>query len=468
MVRKGRTGVFLLLLAGAGGSSTAQVPAESESWVFSGTLRQAFTDNLFLVGSDDAPTEAISGATVGLTYARVRRRTSFSALGWLNGSVYHRFSSYDGLQFGLGLSGEAGLERRARLRYRASYSDGLNLESLYASRVGFPQVDVKSFSVSTGLTYSVTPDTFGNLSFDASALRYRTELRSVSSRLPGDLLAPSDVLEPLRPPEGDTGLPPASDGSLQVLGELAAEGILVAALDYRSWRAGAGIGHAFSPETRLNLDLGYRRSYADSGAGGVPDGQLLVGAVGLTQALAPTANLSLGYTFQDARYGTDIRTHSLTTRATKAFGKTLQGDLSLGASSFEGPADATSGWDLIGGAGVTVQLKRTSIALRWGRTRYQGVIVGRSLLTDDAHFSLGHAFGRKVFGSVYGSYRNARDGHGLYSYDEVLAGTSITVRIERRWHIGGSYSYSRFSRGAVSAANRSVFSVSLGHTRLMR
>lgn len=470
MARPGRTGVFALLLVVAGGSAAAQVPAESESWVFSGTLRQTFTDNLFLVGLDDAPTEAISGATLAVTYARLRQRTTFSALGWLNGSVYHRFSSYDGAMFGLGLSGQAGLERRGRLRYRASYANGLNLEALYASRVGLPQLDVKSFAASTGFTYAITPATSGNLSFDGSALRYRSELRTDSSQLPGDLLAPPDVLEPLLPGEGDTGLPAAPDGSVQVLGELAREGIRVTALDYWSGRVGAGIVHAFSPETKVNLDLDYRRSYADSGAGGVPDGQLFGATVGLARALDTTANLSLGYAFQDARYGFATRNHSLVGRATKAFGKKLRGDLSLGGSYFEGASDAASSWDVIGGAGIAVRLKRTSIALRYGRSRYQGVVVGRSLNTSDAFASLGHTFGKKVFGAVYGLYRSARDeSRDLYAYDDLLGGASITVRIERRWRLGASYSYSRFDRGAaLGAANRSVVSISLGYTRVMK
>jgi hypothetical protein len=323
--------------------------------------------------------------------------------------------------------------------------------------------------VSSGFTYNFTPDTIGNLSVDGSALRYRTQLLTSSSQLPGDLAAPPDVVDPLRPVGGETGPEVAPDGSLQVLGELATEGIRVTALDYWSWRAGAGIGHSFSPETKVNVDLDYRRSYSDSGAGVVPDGQLLGATLGLTQALDTTANLSFGYTFQDARYGFDARTHSLVVRGTKAFGKTVRTDLSLGGSYYGGPTDQSSTWNVIGGAGVAVQLKRSSIALRYGRTRYQGVIVGLSQVSNDAFASLGHTFGKKVFGSVYGFYRNARDQTlDLYAYDQVLVGTSISVRIERRWRLGASYSYSRYDWGAVREASRSVVSASLGYTRVMK
>ncbi len=466
MARPGRTGGFLLVLAMAGARAAAQVPAESETWVVSGTLRQTFTDNLFMAGSD-SPTEAISGATLSLSYSRVRRRTSFSALGWLNGGLFHHFTSLDSLQGGLGLSGQAGLDRRVRVQYRASYSDGLNLESLYASRVGVPQVDLKSLALSTGLTYNVAPDTFGHLSLDASVLRYRTESAFLSSSLPGDLLAPPEVVQPTRPPE-DTAAPPPPDGSAQVLGDLAAEGIRLVALDYWSWHVGAGIGHTLSAETTVNLDLDYRRSYVDTA--GVPDGQLFGATAGLTRTLDSTANVSLGYTFQDANYGIDTRTHSLVGRATKSLGKTLRGDLSLGASYFEGYSAETSALDFIGGAGIALQLKRTAIALRYGHGRYQGVILGRSQVTNDLFGSLGHTFGKSVSGAVFGFYRNASDPvQDLYSYDQALAGTSISVRIGRRWNLAGSYSYAHFNAGAALAgANRSVLSVSLGYVRVMK
>lgn len=467
MGRGGRTGGLLLCLVAAGGApAAAQVAGESEGWVFSGTARETVTDNLFLAGPD-TPTEVISGATLSLAYARRRRQTSFSAMGWVNGALYSEFKDSNGVQYGFGLSGQDGLDRRARWRYQASYSDGLNLEALYASRVGVPQVDVKSFAVSTGFSYNITPDTFGHLSLDGSALRYRAGSRFASSQLPGDLRAPPDVVEPTRPGEGDTGLPTAPDGSVPILGELAAEGIRVLALDYWSWRAGAGVGHAFSPETKVSVDVDYRRSFED--AGGIPDGQLLGATVGVTRALDPTANLSLGYTFEDAHYGIDTQTHSLVGRVTKAFGKTVRGDLSLGTSYFVGPTNESSTWDFIGGAGVSVQLKRSSLVFRYNHARYQGVIGGRSQVTDDAFGSLGHAFGKKVFGAVFGFYRNARDEFlDLYSYNNALGGTSITVRIEKRWHLGASYSYSYFGGGVAPGVDRSVFSVSLGYTRVMK
>lgn len=468
MARLGRTGVFLLLLGAYAGPSAAQARGDSEIWVFSGTLRQTFTDNLFQIPSDQAPGEAISGANLGLSYSRSRQRTSFSARSWLNGSVYHRFSSYDGLAFGFGLSGQAGLDRRAHMRYSLSFSNGLNLEALYASRVGLPQLDVKSLSGSTGVAYNITPDTVGTLSFDGSALRYRTQVRTASNQLPGDLLTPPGVLAPLRPGDADTTEVPTTDGSVRVLGELAAEGIRLTALDYWSWRAGAGINHTFSEETRVNVDFDYRRSYSDAGSEIIPDGELLSASAGLSQTIDSTTNLNLGYTFQDARYGLGSQTHSMVGRVSRVFGKKVRGDLTLGASYFDGPTVQSAAWDLIGGASLSVQLKRTSIALQYGHVRYQGVITGHSQITDDGYLTLGHTFGRKVFGTVYGIYRNTHDQVALYAYDEILGGASIGARIDKRWNLAVSYSYSHFDRGVLSGANRNVLSMSLGYSRIMK
>jgi hypothetical protein len=466
MARLGRTGVFLLLLATYGSPSVAQVRGESERWVFSGTLRQTLTDNLFQIGLDEAPGEAISGATLALSYSRARQRTSFSAQGWVNGSVYYNFPSYNGLAFGFGLSGQAGLDRRARVRYGLSFSNGLNLEALYSNRVGLPQLDVKSFSGSTGIAYNITPDTVGTLSVDGSALRYRTEIRTSSNQLPADLLAPPNVLAPLQPGDSDTDLP-TSDGSVQILRDLAAEGIVVLALDNWSWRAGAGIKHTFSEETAVNADFDYRRSYSNSGSGVVPDGELLSASTGLSQVLDPTVNLNLAYTFQDARYGFGSHTHSMVGRVAKVFGKKVRGDLSLGASYFDGPTVESSAWDLIGGASLSVQMKRTSLALQYNHVRYQGVITGRSQISDDAFLSLGHTFGKKVFGTVYGLYRNTRD-EFIYSYDEILGGASIRVKIAQRWNLAASYGYSYYDQGVLSGTNRNVLSLSLGYTKVMK
>ncbi|MFI5005836.1 MAG: hypothetical protein ACHQKZ_00295 [Solirubrobacterales bacterium] len=467
MGRLGRTGVFLLLLATYGSPSAAQVRGESERWLFSGTLRQTFTDNLFLIGLDGAPGESISGATLALSYSRARQRTSFSAMGWVNGSVYYNFPSYNGLSFGFGLSGQAGLDRRARVRYSLSFSNGLNLEALYSNRVGLPQLDVKSLSGSTGFAYNITPDTVGTLSFDGSGLRYRTEIRTSSNELPADLLAPPNVLAPLQPGgDGDTDLP-TNDGSVQVLRDLAREGLVVEALDYWSWRAGAGITHTFSEETAVHADFNYSRSYSDSGSGIVPDGELLSASTGLSQALDPTVNLNLSYTFQEARYGLGSHTHSVVGRVAKVFGKKVRGDLSLGASYFDGPTVESSAWDLIGGASLSVQMKRTSLALQYDHVRYQGVITGRSQISDDAFLSLGHTFSKKVFGTVHGLYRNTRD-EFIYSYDEIRGGASIGYRLAQRWNLSASYGYSHYDQGVLSGASRNSLSLSLGYSKAMK
>jgi len=112
-------------------------------------------------------------------------------------------------------------------------------------------------------------------------------------------------------------------------------------------------------------------------------------------------------------------------------------------------------------------MKRTSLALQYSHVRYQGVITGRSQISDDAYLSLGHTFGKKVFGTVHGLYRNTHD-EFIYSYDEIRGGAAIRYQLAQRWNLAASYGYSHFDQGASSGANRNVLSVSLGYSRAMK
>src|SRR5437899_3254659 len=120
--RVSRTGVVLALLIGTTTPSLAQV--EAERWTFSATFRQSVTDDVLSIGPA-GPGEAISSLTLTLGYRRFSRRSSFLASGWVNGQLFKRLSTLDGVKAGFSLSGQSRLDpRRARLRYSASASDG--------------------------------------------------------------------------------------------------------------------------------------------------------------------------------------------------------------------------------------------------------------------------------------------------------------------------------------------------------
>lgn len=459
-----RVGLAVVLVLAGAGRARAQV--EAERWTFSGSLRQTLTDNVFLA-APEGPAESISGATLTLAYGRVGRRSSFAALGWLSGSLYHRFDAYDGAQFGLGASGQIGLTRRARLRLGAAFADGLNLEALYASRVGLPQLEVRSGSVTTGFTYELAPDTSADASFDATWIRYRAGRTVDSSGLPADASVPPDVLAPLLPATPEAGLPRAPDESLRALGLLAAEGIETTGFDYQTWRAGLGLTHGFSLRTRGTAGFGYRRTYQQPDV--FADGDQLEAQAALQRVLDTTASLSLSYGYQDNRFRLGVRTHSFVAQGDKEFGKKVKVDASIGASYLDGPDDATSGWTLLGGGGVSMRLKRGLVAARYTRTRYQGLISGRNQITDVLYASFGHTFSRRLFFAAYGYYRDARDQLGTgYSYDAVLVGASLGLRIKQRSSAGVSYGFLRFRNRPLPAAERSVVSLFLAYSRTGR
>jgi len=99
---------LLLLLSAA--DSPAQV--EAERWLFSASLRESLTDNIFLI-APDGPGESITGATLSLAWTRKDDASFLSALGWANGSLYDRYDAYNGAQWGLG-STASGTSRGAR------------------------------------------------------------------------------------------------------------------------------------------------------------------------------------------------------------------------------------------------------------------------------------------------------------------------------------------------------------------
>jgi hypothetical protein len=455
--------VLATLLLGLAADAPAQV--EAERWVFSATLRETLTDNLFLIPVD-GPGESITGATLSLSWTRQGDSSLLSAFGWANGSLSHRYGAYNGASWGGGIYGQRDFTPRARGRASLAYADGLNLEKLYSGRVGLPQLDVKTGVATAGLSYELAPGTSASASFDATGIRYRTDTLLSTARLPADGLTPPDVLDPLDP-DPLPGVPEPPDATLDALNLLAAQSLRVYRLDYWTWRAGAGFEHGFSPRTSANLGLGYRRT------GQEPEtfayGDQLELTAGLRHVIDPGASLSFTYGYQDNRFDPRTRTHSFFGQAAKKLSSKVTGDVSLGASYLDSENPYVSSWTPVGGVGLSVRLKRTFFALRYSRSRYQALVLGRNQTVDLFYASLGHTLGRRVFLAVYGYYHDADDPvYDLYSYESGVVGTTLGARIGKRGSAGISYDFRHFKASGLPGANRSSVSFFLGYARAFK
>jgi hypothetical protein len=457
-----RAGIVLLFLLGPGAAGAAQ--REVEFWTIGGSLSQSFTDNIFLLGLD-GPGEAITNASLRLSYARRDGSSSVNVSGWLGARRFNRFSFYGGPQFGLSASSRFGFGPRARLRVGGHLADGLNFGALGSGQIALPQIQVQSGSASAGFTYRLAPDTSADASLDATGIRYRADVLFDTSRLLGDTFVPAEQVAAT--PSSGTDEPPAPDDGLLALSLLASEGLETLRLDFGSWRAGAGISHDFSPRTRLTFGGGYRQTYQNPHT--FSQGDQFEGQIALREVIGSTANLSLSYAFQENRFGVHVATHSLTAQADKELGKKIRLDASVGASRLDGPDNASSTWTLIGGAGFSARLKRSMFSARYTRSRYQGLIVGRSEVTDVAYASLGHTIGRRVSVSGFGYYRDARDElQRRYSYDTTMLGSSLSVRIKRRTSAGVSYNFLRFHTQNAPAAHRSTVTLHVSYSHLLK
>jgi hypothetical protein len=460
--RAGRSFVLSGLLLGlAATPSLAQVRAER--WVLSATVRETLTDNLFLI-APDGPGEAITGGTLSLTYNRVEDRYTLSGLGWLNGQVYDRYGSYNGATFGFGVYGQRDFTRSLRGRLGLSYADGLNLGALYSSRVGLPQLDIKTGYADTGLSYELSPGTTLSSSFDATGIRYRSDVLLSTARLPADSLTPPDVQVPLDPaPAPD--VPPTPDASLEALDILALQSLRVLSLDYWTWHAGAGLSHALSPATRISAGLGFRRTGQEPRT--FADGDQLEAQAGWQHTIDAGAQLSFSYAYQDNRFESPLQTHTLVGGFSRELSAKVRLDFSLGGSYLDSADPAVSGWTVVGGAGVSVRLDRTQFAARYERSRYQALVLGRNQTVDLVYASFGRVLTRRLYLAGYGYYRNARDPvSDLYSYDSATAGAFLTARIKKRGGAGLSYSFQHFGTRGFPFADRSLLSVFLSYTRV--
>lgn len=450
-----------LVLAAVTGAAEAQRarPSETELWLLSASLRESYIDNLFLING--GPGDWVTNATVSLSYLRRRPPATFSANGWIGGNYFGRFDNFRSVNYGLGVSGNNQLDRRARARYSASFTDGLNRNTSFESRFG-PEVDVKSGYASTGLDYAFTPSTTGRLSADLSGLHYRIDASDIASFLPTDLQTPPVIDDPDNPPDPDA---PSLEDLRSLLEALALEGFLVRDIDYWTWHFGAGISHEFSPNTQASLDLGSRSTTSETV--GVPHGQLFDASATLTQKIDPTASVSLGYVYTDADYGTSATSQTVFLRAQKEFDEKVHGDVTLGASQAEAQDTGSSPWNFVGGLGVSVQMKRGRFTVHANRSVYQGIILGRQQISDDVSASFSHVFNKRVFASAFASYRNAHDTTvDELSSEQIFGGATLSIRLSKRFRLSPSYAYAFYSRGPVlRPPGRSTFGLSLRYTK---
>jgi hypothetical protein len=149
----------------------------------------------------------------------------------------------------------------------------------------------------------------------------------------------------------------------------------------------------------------------------------------------------------------------------KGFGRKVKADISLGASYLDSPGYVT-GWTPVGGIGVSVRLRRTSIAFHYDRTRYQGLIVGRNQITNQVYASVSHVLARRVSLVGYGYHHDAATELDRgYSSATTLLGASVNVGIRRRTSASLSYSFLRFGALGLPTANSSMVNLSLSYAR---
>lgn len=453
-----RFGALVCLILGLAAPS-ARGQTGAQRWTLSSTLRGTVTDNLLL--NSDGGTDLTSAATMGLSFSRSDNRLSLGAFGWASGGLFNQSGRFNGVRYGLGGRSELQLGPRAAMHLVTSYADGLNLEDLYATRLGLPQLDVKAFSANTGLTYKLTPNTSAGITFDAFLVRYRADGSFDSATLPGDSLLPADVVPPGDEEPPLAPVPPGLDLTGQVIAALAGEGLQNSNLDYWSFRAGGSVSHQFSPRTGTSASFGYRRTHEQTE--GLPAGQHFEGQLGVRRVLNDTTNLSIFYGEQDSRYPSRFSSHSVGVSADKAASRRFRLNASLGASYLDAPERESSAWQLIGGAGFSLRLKRTSLASSYNRSRYQSLVAARNYTMDSLFVSLGHRFSRRFSLSAYGHGRAAYDAEGqVGSYRTFLVGTSLGRRFKRRSSIGASYTYQRFHRRPDPPVARFLLSAFVG------
>lgn len=433
-------------------AASAAAQGEAARWTFSGSLREVVADGFVA----ERGTQLFSAASASLGYTRVSDRSSFSGSAWVSGRALDNVDGRDALSGGLGFSGQTEVTRLTRVRYSVGASDGLNLDSLRSPRLVVPQIEVQSLSAALGLAYEVTPRTSWDVAFDGSVLRYRTDLLIDTSFLPADVLASPDVLEAL----GIELLPAGGDGA-DPLGLLASEGILSRDLDYWSWRAGTSLSHEISSKSTVRGEVGYRGSSSD-----LTDGRELDVSLGLRREISDKTFVGLSYGYRDGDYRYQARSQTFSVDLSKEHSRRFRIDLTLGLSRLEPAAGVPAGWSVVGGAGANWRFRRSSASVRYTRSRVQGRLAGRNLLTDVVYAGLGHTFHKRVTGSLFGYYRYGRETVATgYSFEDISVGASLGATLGRRGRAGLSYSLEWASAGGPISTTRSTLGVFGGYSR---
>jgi hypothetical protein len=459
--RVGACVLALALLLGLGASSASA--QEAELWTFTGSARISHTTNLLFI--PDGPDDTIGGGVLTLAYTRLRRSYSFSGTAWVLGSAYREFDAFNGVRGGLAFSGTVSLSPVARLRYSEALASGFNPQRLYGTGDLLPQIRVTTNVFSAGLSYDFTRSTRGDLSFDSTFIRYRSDVRVASPQLVADAFpeqAAGPVPDPARPLI--FGLP--LDAALTTAGLASLEGIDTRTLDLFTNRVGAGLTHEFSPKTQAGVTLGYRSSRYSNFDIPTTDAGIFEAGASVKRTLDSTASLSFVYGFQRSLYEPTTTTHTVGGQFAKELTSKWNLDASLGASWYTSDLTPDTGWSLVGGAGVSKRGRRGSFLLRYDHTLYQALGFGR-VITTDLLYSAGTwvPWKRVILGAYAGVSASRDELDSGFTFSDGFAGVYGSVLVHKHLRVGLDYSYRRYSFRALPDAAASVFGVSISYAR---
>jgi hypothetical protein len=438
---------------------------EGRRWSFGWTIRPTFTNSLFFSDTGDSSTLqtradfALAGTT-SLGYSRSRGPSRYAARTWASESFFLRGTRLGDPKFGLAAAGERRLGHASRASAQLSLSDGLNLEALYFSQGTLADLDVKSFTGEVRVSHQLGPRTTAGVSLDSMAFRYRASAGFDSGLLPADALLPPEAREPLVPDAGTSDFSWGQDPTLQLLGYLGPEGLRTPRLDYWTWHAGGELQHQLSARSRLAFGTGYRRSETSPSVSAAND--QIEAQLAAERTLNAGTTLGVSYAAQLSRYEIHYLTHTVQLRSEKSFSPRFRLSGSIGGSYLDGPDRAQSNWAAIGGAGVSLRLKRTSVSARYEHNRYQGLVTGRSYATDFGFFSLRRPLTRRLTLSAYGYIQATGDSFDeRASYRSLLVGASTATRAWKRLLLGASAAYFRFERDELPATTRPIVTLYL-------
>jgi hypothetical protein len=461
-VRRVPAAALVLVLALGFGAGPARAQ-EAELWTFTGSARVSHTSNLLFI--PDGPDDTIGGLLLSLGYSRVRRSYSFFASGWVLGNVYREFDIFNGARGGVALSGTVSFSPVARLRYSEALASGFNPQRLYGTGDLLPQIRVTNNYGSLGLSYDFTRSTRGDVSFDSTFVRYRSDFRVTSPQLSADTfpeVAAGPTPDPTRPPI--FGLP--LDPALTTVGLAAKEGIDTRVFDLFTWRVGGALTHEFSPKTQGGLTVGYRSSNYTNSLDPRGDAGIFEAGASLKRTLDSTAALTFVYGFQRSLYEPTTVTHNFSSQFTKELTSKWNLDASLGVSWYTSDDVPGTGWSLVGGAGAAKRGRRGGFVFRYERTLYQALGFGRVVTTDLVYSAGSWVPWKRVLVGAYAGASASRDElDSGFTFSDFFAGVYGSYQVHKHMSLGLNYSYRRYSFRDLPDAGASVFGFSISYFR---